>query len=283
MTDQAISIPFMRYNLVHPSGHEQVFSAQDAPIANEVAVAISYNGTTQAVMMATPADLEDFAYGFTLSEGFAHPHEIDDINIVELEKGIDIQIWLTPDAAQRLQQRKRTMMGPVGCGLCGIDSIEQALKHPAPLKHHASVQMSACQITRAISDLSQQQPLHDQTRSAHGAGLWDGERFIALKEDVGRHNALDKLIGSLAQAAPSPTGAIVITSRVSIDLVQKTAALGVFIMIALSSPTSAAVMLADKLKITLICNAKSDAFNIYTHPYRITSSPANLATNTSKT
>ncbi|WP_431298056.1 formate dehydrogenase accessory sulfurtransferase FdhD [Tabrizicola sp. BL-A-41-H6] len=238
-------------------------------LPEEVAVALSFNGTTQAVMMATPDDLEDFAYGFALTEGIARPDEILSVEIVTLPKGRDVQIWLHPEAETRLAARRRTMTGPVGCGLCGIDSIDQALRD-VPYVLPYTFQTSASQVMAAISALPGQQRLHDATRAVHCAGFWAGGRIVASREDVGRHNALDKLAGSMVRAGTQPVGAVVLTSRVSIDMVQKVAMLGAPMIIAVSAPTADAVTLADHAGITLIALARPDRFEVFTHTDRLT-------------
>lgn len=235
-------------------------------LPEEVAVAISYNGSTQAVMMATPGDLVDFAYGFSLTEGIARPEEIDSVTPVETARGIDLQIWLKPEAEARQSRRRRQMAGPVGCGLCGIDSLEEALRTPTPIPEQAYI-MSPAEIRAAIAALPGHQPLHDATRAAHAAGFWSGG-LSAVREDVGRHNALDKLAGHLARA-PHGSGAVLLTSRVSIDMVQKVAAIGAPMLIAVSAPTAHAVDLADQAGLTLIALARSDRFEVFTHPGRI--------------
>jgi FdhD protein len=235
-------------------------------LPEETAIAISYNGTTQAIMMATPADLIDFAYGFSLTEGIARPEDIDTITPVETPKGIDLQIWLHPQAEARLTTRRRAMTGPVGCGLCGIDSLDEALRTPTPIPEQAFI-MSPNEVRAAIATLPGGQPLHDTTHAAHAAGFWSG-KLLATREDVGRHNALDKLGGHLART-PHPTGAILLTSRVSIDMVQKVAALGQPILIAVSAPTAHAVDLAQAAGMTLIALARPDRFEVFTHPDRI--------------
>ncbi|MBE2275287.1 MAG: formate dehydrogenase accessory sulfurtransferase FdhD [Rhodobacteraceae bacterium] len=239
----------------------------DRTLPEETAVALSFNGTTQAVMMATPADLVDFAYGFALTEGIATPREVEEVTVVPTDRGIDVQSWLVPAAEARLAQRRRSMAGPVGCGLCGLDSIDQALREPAPVPA-STFRMTPAQVNAAISALPHHQPLHDSTRAAHCAGFWAGEMLVT-REDVGRHNALDKLAGHLIRT-PHPEGAVVLTSRVSIDLVQKVAALGVPLMIAVSAPTADAVALADRLGITLIAFARPDRFELFTHSDRLT-------------
>ena len=249
-------------------------AVRDLP--SEVAVALSFNGTTQAVMMASPADLVDFAYGFALTEGIATADQIDSVDVVETDLGIDLQIWVTAAAEARLSARRRTMTGPVGCGLCGIDSLEQAMRAVVPVTSNFT--MTPDQIKSAIAALPSAQPLHDTTRAVHAAGFWDGA-LLCLREDVGRHNALDKVIGcrvrDLTHLGPKvretthPTGAIVLTSRVSIDIVQKVAAFGAPILIAVSAPTYQAVTLAEQAGITLIALARPDGFQAFTHTDRI--------------
>ncbi len=247
-------------------------SARELP--EEVAVALSFNGSTQAVMMASPADLEDFAYGFALTEGIAKPEEIQSVDVVEAPLGVDVQIWLEPQAEARLTKRRRTMAGPVGCGLCGIDSLEEATRVMQPVAA-STFRMAPSEIMAAVASLPAAQPLHDLTRAVHAAGYYNG-KLLAAREDVGRHNALDKLCGHLIRT-PHPTGAVVLTSRVSIDMVQKVAALGAPILIAVSAPTAHAVRLADQAGITLIALARPDRFEAYTHTDRISQETAHVA------
>lgn len=248
-----------------PGGIEQGQRA----LPEEVAVALSFNGSTQAVMMATPADLVDFAYGFALTEGIATPDQIESVEIVEAGRGVDVQVWLVEEAEKRLAARRRTMAGPVGCGLCGLDSIDQAMR---PVAHvpPSAFRMTPDQVRSAIASLTTRQPLHDLTRAAHCAGFWAGG-LVAAREDVGRHNALDKLAGHLLRQ-PRQDGAVILTSRVSIDMVQKVAALGVPVLIAVSAPTAHAVDLADEAGITLIALARDTRFEVFTHSDRLTES-----------
>jgi len=247
------------------------------PLACEVAVALSFNGTTQAVMMASPADLIDFAYGFAATEGIAAPSEVESVELVETALGIDLQIWVTDGAAARLSSRRRTMAGPVGCGLCGIDSLEQALRAAKPVAD-TGLTMTPSDVMTAMADLPRHQPLHDETRAIHAAGFWAMGTMQAVREDVGRHNALDKLVGSMLRTnTHPPLGAVLLTSRVSIDMVQKVAALGAPILIAASAPTDAAVRMADDAGITLIALARGDRFDLFTHTHRITQENAHVA------
>ncbi len=239
-------------------------------LPDEIPVAVVFNGSTQAVMMATPQDLADFAYGFALTEGITPPEGIDSIEPVAVPGGIDLRIWLQAGPADRLAQRRRSMIGPVGCGLCGIDSLEQALREPAPLPADAGLRLTPDQVRAAIAALPAGQDLHNRTRAVHAAGWWTpAAGLLAVREDVGRHNALDKLIGHVLRHDDPAQGVVVITSRVSIDLVQKVAALGAGMLIAVSAPTAAAVEMADRLGLTLIAHARGDRFELFTHPQRV--------------
>jgi len=259
MMHSAQTLPRTRYGSGADRSHR--------PLAGEVAVALSYNGSTQAVMMATPADLIDFAYGFSLTDGAAAPAQISSVQVQHTDLGIDLQIWVEDVAQAQLSARRRSMAGPVGCGLCGIDSLEQALRKPRAVADSA-FGMTPPQIMAAMADLPKHQPLHDETRAIHAAGFWAGS-ILAVREDVGRHNALDKLIGHVMRANILPAGAVLLTSRVSLDMVQKVAALGAPMIIAVSAPTAMACQMAQEAGITLIANASATGFDAFTHPHRI--------------
>lgn len=246
------------------------FERGDRELPAEVAVALSYNGSTHAVMLATPADLEDFARGFSLTEGIATPEEIESITAVELPLGIDLQIWLADGAAARQQARRRSMAGPVGCGLCGIESLEEAMRRPNPVPA-SDFRIPVHEVLGAIAALERHQPLHDLTRAVHGTAFWTPEAgVIVAREDVGRHNALDKLIGAVLAGAGDPArGAALLTCRCSTDIVQKATAAGIPVLIAISTPTSAAVRMAAQSGLTLVGLARHAGFEIFTHPERI--------------
>jgi FdhD protein len=246
----------------------------DRVLPEEVAVALSFNGSTQAVMMATPADLEDFGHGFALTEGIAGLAEILSIEVLPLPRGHDVQIWLTPEAEARLAARRRTMAGPVGCGLCGIDSIDQALR-AVPVVPPSPFRMTPKQVMAAVAALPGQQRLHDATRAVHCAAFWNG-KLALTREDVGRHNALDKLAGAMVRSQTAPEGAVVLTSRVSTDMVQKVAMLGAPMIIAVSAPTAEAVALAEASGITLIALARPDRFEVFTHSDRLTTEESHV-------
>lgn len=234
----------------------------------EVAVALNFNGTVQAVMMATPADLTDFAYGFALTEGLAAPADILEVTPVETALGMDLQITLKAEAGAQFLARRRAQMGPVGCGLCGIDSLAEALRPVPPVQ--SPLRLKAEEVGAALAALTAHQPLQDQTRAVHAAALWQpGAGLQLCREDVGRHNALDKLAGALVRGG-EPPGALVMTSRLSLDLVQKAAMIGAPFLIGASAPTAAAVALAETAGITLIASARATGgFDLYTHPERI--------------
>lgn len=254
-----------------PAALPPVF-AQHGPqvLAAEVAVALTYDGSTEAVLMATPADLEDFAYGFTLTEGIARPGDIAGVEVQPGPLGIDVRIWLAPGAGSRLAQRRRHRMGPVGCGLCGIDSMAEAMRVLDPVAA-GGLRLRADQVAVAVAALSDAQPLRDATRATHAAGFWTPQQgLVALREDVGRHNALDKLAGALVrQGVAVAQGAVVMTSRLSLDLVQKGASLGVPVMLALAAPTTAAVAAAEAAGITVVAPARDGRCDPLTHPGRI--------------
>jgi FdhD protein len=245
-------------------------SPAEREVASEVPVAFTYRGSTQAVMMASPADLEDFAYGFTLNEGIvARPEDILSLTVEETGGGIELQIELPGEREEALVARRRAMAGPVGCGLCGIESIEQALL-PARRVETAAT-LSPDDVAIAVASLSAHQPLFSATRAVHAAGFYvPGEGLKVVREDVGRHNALDKLCGAMARRGlEGSKGAVVLTSRLSVELVQKSAMAGIGAMIAISAPSSLAIAMAEAANITLIALARGREFDVFTHPGRL--------------
>ena len=240
-------------------------------IPDETALALTYNGGTYAVMMGTPQNLDDFAIGFSLSEGVVQsPDEISLLDIVDLDDGIELRMWLADKKAVRLSERRRHIAGPTGCGLCGIDSIAEAVRPAAVVAKGRS--FSPRELMTAMAGLSPLQPINIETRAVHAAAFWTPSRGIAaLREDVGRHNALDKLAGAVAQQKlVAGDGMVLLTSRVSVEMVQKAAAMGAPLMVAVSAPTALAVRTAEAAGITLAAIARSDGFEIFTHPTRIT-------------
>jgi FdhD protein len=246
-------------------------------VPEEVPIAFSYGGSSHAVMMATPDDLEDFALGFSLTEGIIHdPRQISSVEIVDSELGIDVQITLADDVEETLRARRRSMAGPVGCGLCGIESIEQAVR-PVPDVSKSELSLSHADIVQAVALLNESQPLHRETRAVHGAGFYiPGRGLIAVREDVGRHNALDKLCGAVIRVGETgASGAVAVTSRLSVEMVQKTAILGAPVLIAISAPTALAIRTAEEAGMTLVALVRGEDFEIFTHPHRL--SPGSIA------
>ena len=245
-----------------------------APAPEEAAVAVVIDGSSQAVLMATPHDLDDFALGFALTEGLIDgPGDVDSAEAVEVEAPIpgraawEARLWLRPGLSVRLADRRRSMVGPVGCGLCGVDSIAAAL--PAVTRVVADTRLAPAQVGAAMTALSQGQRRWRETPAIHAAGFWSPEG-ATVREDVGRHNALDKLGGAVARAGIAPDGgAVAMTSRLSVDLVQKTVRLGAPVLIGAGVPTRLAIAWAEAAGLTLIGRARGDGFDIFTHPQRI--------------
>lgn len=239
-------------------------------IPEETAVALTYNGGTYAVMMATPRNLEDFAVGFSLDEGVVkNATDIQSLEVVPLDDGVELRMWLDPSIAGRLSDRRRQIAGPTGCGLCGIDSIAEAVR-PAAIVGPGAV-FSPQQIMSAMAAIPPLQMINIETRAVHAAAFWTPSRgIVALREDVGRHNALDKLAGALARENINATdGAMLLTSRISVEMVQKTAAIGASVMVSVSAPTALAVRVAEAAGITLAAIARNDGFEVFTYPERI--------------
>jgi FdhD protein len=240
-------------------------------VPEEVPIAFSYGGSTQAVMMGTPADIEDFAVGFSLTEGvIASMAEIEEITVIDEGRGLDVQITLAEDKEDALRARRRHMAGPVGCGLCGIESIEQAMR-AVPDVSTISTTLTPGEVTEAVAALNGAQPLHAETRAVHGAGFFiPGKGLIAVREDVGRHNALDKLAGAIIRKGMAGAdGVVVVTSRISVEMVQKTAILGSAVLIAISAPTALAIRTAEEAGMTLIALTRGEDFEVFTRTDRI--------------
>ncbi|NJM35314.1 MAG: formate dehydrogenase accessory sulfurtransferase FdhD [Rhodomicrobium sp.] len=245
------------------------FTSGTRSIPEETPIAITYDGSSHAVMMATPADLEDFAIGFSLFEGIIDsPDDLESLEIVDVEDGIEARMWLKQASGQRHIGRRRAILGPTGCGLCGVESISEAMK---PLRRiDSGARFEPEQLIAAMGRMQKAQTLNQQTRAVHAAGYWDGGKTLIVREDVGRHNALDKVIGAAARAGiDCSRGAILMTSRVSVELVQKTARLGAPMIAAVSAPTSLAVRLAEDAGITLIAVLREDGFEVFTHAQRV--------------
>ena len=246
-------------------------TAANRMVPEETPVAFSFAGTTHAVMMASPADFEDFALGFSLTEGIiADRQEIESIEVEDHGAGIDIQIRLKDSANTRFEARRRRLAGPVGCGLCGIESIEEAMRSVDAVGA-SNLTLDGDDIVRSVKLLSKVQPLHTETGAVHAAGFYvQGKGIVMAREDVGRHNALDKLAGALAKAGiDGASGAVVVTSRVSVEMVQKTAAIGSAFIIAVSAPTALAIRTAQEAGMTLVALVRGDDFDVFTHADRV--------------
>ncbi|MGI4977132.1 MAG: formate dehydrogenase accessory sulfurtransferase FdhD [Janthinobacterium lividum] len=247
-----------------------VLVAGGRDIAEECAVALSYNRVSHAVMMASPSDLEDFALGFSLNEGIlGGAEQIEELEVVVADGGIELRMWIDPARMGVLDKRRRRMAGPSGCGLCGLESLSDAVRPPPRVGEGQAVRVD--DVFAAAASLYPAQVLNHATRAVHAAGFWrPGAGLVAVREDVGRHNALDKLAGALARAGEDASaGVLLMTSRVSVELVQKAAVLGATILVAVSAPTGLALRVAEAAGITVVGVARQDGFEVFTHPWRI--------------
>jgi FdhD protein len=240
-------------------------------VAEEMPVALRYHGVPHAVMLATPADLEDYAVGFTLTEGLVA--RADEIRGVEAEYGVEaaeVRITVAWERFSALLDRRRNLTGRTGCGLCGEETLEQAIRDVQAVG--AGARLSSAELHEAIAQLGKLQPINARTGSVHAAAwVLPGKGIQLVREDVGRHNALDKTVGALVRAGVDPAGgALLLTSRASFEMVQKSAAVGVAFIAAFSAPTAFAVRLAERAGITLVAFAREHQHVVYAHPWRLT-------------
>ncbi|MEP6618144.1 MAG: formate dehydrogenase accessory sulfurtransferase FdhD [bacterium] len=240
----------------------------DEVLAEETPVSMAYNGAAHAVMMATPSDLEDFAYGFSLTEGIIQrTDELTAVGTVKYSRGIELQMETSRPVAP--DRRVRRLSGRTGCGICGKEDIEQVLREIPHVSSGRRFEPAA--IVRAMESMTRQQPLNAATGAMHAAAWADGNGVVSfVREDVGRHNALDKVIGAVTRAGTAgPSGFVLLTSRGSFELVQKAAVLGVGLIATVSAPTALAARMAHDLGITLAGFARDQRVTVYTHAHRV--------------
>jgi FdhD protein len=239
-------------------------------VAEEMPVALVYHGMPHVVMLATPANLEDFATGFTLSEGLVgHPSEIQSVEVERGEDAIDVRVGISAQRFSQMLERRRNLTGRTGCGLCGAETVEQAIRPAPPVGTGAS--LSVAELHAALIDIQAQQPINSLTGSVHAAAwIEPGRGITCVREDVGRHNALDKTIGALTRAGVDlTTGCMLITSRASYEMVQKSATVGISFVVAVSAPTALAIRVAQQSGVTLVGFARREQHVVYTHPERL--------------
>jgi FdhD protein len=273
VSSSLIPPPSLRAEAIAIRGGAARETARELP--EETAVALVYDAAVEAVMMATPADLEDFALGFSLNEGIVgDASAIRELEIAPQAEGVELRMWLHAEAGRTLGERRRLRAGPTGCGLCGVDSLEAAMRRPPRVE--SRIEVGADALIGAMRDLAGRQSLNLATRAVHAAALFvPGHGVVAVREDVGRHNALDKLAGALARAAlPASRGVVLMTSRVSVELVQKAAAMGAPILAAVSAPTALALRTAEAAGMTIVGIVRDDGLEVFTHPERIAGSRA---------
>ena len=243
---------------------------EQVAVAEEVPVAFVYNANSFVVVMASPADLEDLGVGFSLTEGIIdRAGDIERIEVVRHSKGIELQMTIPEQAFERLGSRRRALDTRTGCGICGVEALDQVLRESPPIR--SDLQVSHDALWTSAASLDSMQPVNSETRSVHAAAFADvNGSLLVVREDVGRHNALDKVIGWLRRGRIDATkGFLVVTSRASYELVQKTAVAGVPLLAAVSRPTSLAIQLADQAGITLVGLLRGKSANVYSHVERV--------------
>ncbi|WP_341327154.1 formate dehydrogenase accessory sulfurtransferase FdhD [Methylotuvimicrobium sp. KM2] len=256
-------------------GHPTI---QQDYIAEEVPVSLVYNGVPHVVMLATPTDLEDFALGFSITEGIVnHPAEILSTRVYNRKDGIEVRVKIPEERFVCLADKGRNLTGRTGCGLCGSSTLQQAVRHPAPVT--AELKVKATELLSALNDIKQHQKLNRLTGAVHAAAwVLPFQGIQTIREDVGRHNALDKLIGALLRTARNPAdGFVIVTSRASFEMVQKTAVAGIGLLAAISAPTGLAIRLAEETGLTLIGFAREDRHVVYSHSHRLIHRETDLA------
>lgn len=246
-------------------------SIQQDYIAEEVPVSLIYNGEPHVVMLATPTNLEEFALGFSMTEGIIKtPQELISTRTYNRSNGIEVHLRIPSERFVCLADKSRNLTGRTGCGLCGASTLQQAIRQPNAVKGNLTI--PASELFSALADIKQRQTLNQLTGSVHAAAwVVPGQGVTDVREDVGRHNALDKLIGLLLRSGKNvASGFVIVTSRASYELVQKSASVGITMLAAISAPTGLAIKLAEEAGITLIGFARNDQHVVYTHPQRLT-------------
>ena len=249
----------------------KLYERREDFIAEEVPISLIYNQIPHVVMLATPTNLEEFALGFSITEGIIKsPHELLSARVYNRSNGIEVQLKIPEHRFDRLSDKGRNLTGRTGCGLCGASTLQQAIRQPNTVKGELSV--SAEDLRSALFDIGNHQKLNHITGAVHAAAwVVPGQGISDIREDVGRHNALDKLIGCLLRNNTDlSSGFIIITSRASYEMVQKTAWVGISLLAAISAPTGLAIRLANETGLTLIGFARDDQHVVYTHPRRLT-------------
>jgi FdhD protein len=239
-------------------------------VADEVPVAQTFNSIPHVVMLATPAELLDLGRGFSLTEALVEsPAELRGAELKQGDQGIEVAMSVPQQRLAQLLDRRRNLTGRTGCGVCGAETIEDAIRTPAPVAAGGGIRREA--LAGALAALRSRQALNAETGSLHAAAWvgWDGAIRL-VREDVGRHNALDKVIGALLQQqADRADGLLLVTSRASYEMVQKAATAGVRMLVAVSAPTALAIRLAMKTGLTLVGFARESQQVVYTHPERL--------------
>jgi len=271
-------------NLIDPNAQQSTYSVKKWKdnqltetidcLAEEVPIALVYNGVSHAVMLATPNDLEDFALGFSLTEGILqNKSELYEVEVVMQPGGVELQLNIATERFAMLKERRRSMVGRTGCGLCGAENLEQVMRLPqtaANIIAQPLLKINWQSIQKAYANIHPQQSLQQATGATHACAWADEQGNIVLvREDVGRHNAMDKLIGALAKNPPTYAGFVLTTSRASYEMVQKVISIGINMLAAISAPTGLAVRIADANNVTLLGFVRQNQHVIYTHPARV--------------
>lgn len=247
-----------------------VHTRKEDCVAEEVPVVLVYNTIPHVVMLTTPLNLEDFALGFSLTEEIiGHPAELHSVRVVQRSKGVEVRMTIPEQRFEQLHGKGKNMTGRTGCGLCGASTLEQAVRRPRPVG--TGLPLDASLLNGAMSAMHERQSLNLLTGAVHAAAWLEPERgVVSVREDVGRHNALDKLIGSLAKANCNfDQGWLLVTSRASYEMVQKASSVGITLLAAISAPTGLAIQLAEECGLTLVGFTRNDNHTIYTHPHRL--------------